>query len=132
MKPENLRSLDSDRNSDKCILVSIPIQQQSPEHQQHQHILAAANASQQHVYATPSRVQTPDALLSADDLFSDHRSHHYTRPSRSKSRNSTLQQQHHYPTGVRYTPFGTLLSSSLLAFQCLLILSLSLSHSLSL
>jgi len=55
-----------------------------------EHVLAAST-SQQHVYATPSRVQTPDALLSVEG-YDHHSSRHYnnSRPARSKSRNSTL------------------------------------------
>ena len=70
--------------------------QQSPEH-----IMAASQQQQQqqHVYATPSRVQTPDALLSQDVFESRH--NHYTRPSRSKSRNSTLHG--HYQTNVSFS-----------------------------
>lgn len=42
--------------------------------------------SQQHVYATPGRAQTPDALINDDSCPVDSR--HYPRPIRSKSRAS--------------------------------------------
>lgn len=68
---------------------------QSPEH-------ILATSQQQHVYATPSRVQTPDALLSSQDVFESRHNNHYTRPSRSKSRNSTLHG--HYQPSANVSP----------------------------
>lgn len=62
--------------------------------QQPEHLLTS---SQQHVYATPSRVATPNALI-AEEVF-EPRLNHYSRPTRSKSRNSTLHG-HHYQTNV--------------------------------
>ncbi|KAI1290416.1 63 kDa sperm flagellar membrane protein [Halotydeus destructor] len=74
----------------------------SPEH------LMAASSQQhygpgpgqpQHLYATPSRVATPDDLLVSDDLLE---SRHYastaTRNMRSKSRNSTMHGHYQAPT----------------------------------
>ena len=66
---------------------------QSPEH-------VLASSQLHHVYATPSRVQTPDALITTEDVF-EPRLNQYTnsRPSRSKSRNS-LVAGHPYQTNV--------------------------------
>lgn len=70
--------------------------EQSPEH-----LLAT---SQQHVYATPStRVHTPDDLLLSDDILE---SRQYSRPLRSKSRNSTIMHGHYQAPVSTLTAVG--------------------------